>query len=341
MSILKNGVFVAIIAHSLIGASLVWDKILLRQPATRNVMNYVFWLGAMSALGVLLAVLGFHRPSASIALLAIFAGALELVSSYFYYAALAAGEASQALAIMGGFSPLATALIALPLLKQPFGESSLTGFALMVTGGFVMFFSEKTDVKSMLPLVLLASGFFGLTNVLQKMVFDATDFVTGFVLFTVGTFLCTLLLLARKTWREQIFESSEKSSPKSRFWYFVNRFISGVGSFLVFFAISRASPAIVDAISGVRYAIIFIGAYVITKWKPSWLSEQFSGWTLTGKIIATLLVVAGLVLVSMGDEGGTYSASSPTPAATIQQPIQRCGVMCSFKTYLASNVSIG
>ena len=170
-----------------------------------------------------------------------------------------------------------------------------------------MFFSEKTDMRRILPSVLLASGFFGLTNVLQKMAFDETDFVSGYILFTIGTFLASLLLLVPKSWREQIFETSKEAPPERRFWYFTNRFVSGVGSFLTFFAISRADPAIVDAISGVRYAIVFLGAYVITKWKPDWLQEQFSGWTLAAKTIATMLVTAGLVLVSL--EGDTLAAT--------------------------------
>lgn len=310
MGIVQNGVIIAIVAHGLIGASLVWDKILLRQPATKNVLNYVFWLGAMNTLGLLMVILGFHTPRASVILLGLLAGALELVANYFYYAALAAGEASQAPAIMGGFSPLATALFGLVLLKRPLGNNSELGFTLMVGGGFLMFFSEKTDLKRMIRLVLLASALFGLTNVLQKIVFNATDFVTGYVLFSIGVAIASFLLLTRKSWRDQIFESSEQAPPKSRFWYLMNRFVSGVGSFLVFFAISRANPAIVDAISGVRYVLTFLGAYLITKWKPDWLSEQFSGWTLAAKTIATALVVAGLVLVSMQQSGEPVALAS-------------------------------
>src|SRR5581483_9415399 len=48
-------------------------------------------------------------------------------------------------------------------------------------------------------------------------------------------------------------------APKNRFWYFVNRFLAGVGSFLVVYAISRTSPELVQAISGVRYAIVVPG----------------------------------------------------------------------------------
>src|SRR5690348_10598906 len=108
MAFIHSGVLMAIVAHGLIGVSLLWDKILLRKPATQNLLSYVFWLGAMSIFGVILAFFGFHMPALGTALLAFGAGALQLVAVFFYYAALKRGEASESLAIMGGFSPVAT-----------------------------------------------------------------------------------------------------------------------------------------------------------------------------------------------------------------------------------------
>jgi len=300
MGFLTNGILIAAIAHGLIGITLIWDKILLQRPATKNLANYVFWMGAMSVLGVLLIPFGFRLPSARMACLAVATGVVHLSAIWFYYAALKQGEASEALAVMGGFAPLATALIAIALLAKPLGGESLPAFALMVAGGFVMFASERLNWRRLLPSVLLSAGLFGLTNVLQKIVFNATGFVTGYVLFTMGTFLGALALLIRPLWRRQILRHSEKAPPKSRLWYFVNRFLSGVGSFLIFFAISRSDPAIVSAIAGVRYTVIFVGAYVVTTWKPEWLREDFHGGILIGKSIATGLIVAGLVLAGIG-----------------------------------------
>jgi len=302
---LHNGIFVAIIAHSLIGISLVWDKVLLKRPETRNLLSYVFWLGFISIFGLALIPFGFHMPSWGLAALAFWTGVIHLAANYFYYAALKAGEASQTLAIMGGFSPIATALIAIPLLKNPLGAGMLPGFILLVLGGFVMFGSERLDLRRVLPYVLLASGTFGLVNVLQKVVFDRTNFVSGYVFFTLGTFAGAVGLLLRKSWREQIFENSEKAEPSSRFWYFVNRFMSGVGSFLLFYAISRTSPAIVEGITGLRYVFIFLGAYGITKIRPAWLQENFRGVVLAGKAIATIMVVLGLILVGIKSGGQT------------------------------------
>ena len=100
----------------------------------------------------------------------------------------------------------------------------------------------------------------------------------------------------------------------------MNRFLSGVGSFLIFYAISLAHPAIVDSISGVRYAVIFVGVYLLTKFRPEILKEGFSPRELATKSIATCMVVAGLVLVGMngGSAGSSGSTPKKTPVTTIQ-----------------------
>ena len=300
-----NGILIAIVAHGMIGISLVWDKILLKKQGMKNLLSYVFWLGAISIFGVVVAFFGFRLPPLRYVAMGFSAGVLDLVASYFYYAALKAGEASEELAAMGGFGPVATALIAIPLLRSPIG-GDLIGFIVMTIGGFIMFFASKVPLKKMLPKILLASVAFGMTNVLQKIVFDHTNFATGFVFYTLGTFIGAMALLVPPSWRKQIFVHSEEAPPTSKIGYMMNRFLAGLGSFLVVFAISRTSPAMVEAISGVRYVIIFLGAYAITKWKPSWFKEDFRGWVLLAKVVATALVIAGLVLVGLhGGHGGT------------------------------------
>jgi uncharacterized membrane protein len=299
-SIFQNGIFIAILAHTVIGLSLVWDKILLENPETQDIVNYVFWLGAMSILGLLLIPFGFHTPTWHVTWLAFSAGAIQLAANYFYYDALKLGEASQALAIMGGFTPLFTYLIAIPLLREPLAGASVAGFALLVAGGFVMFSSEKMNVRVIVPLIIWAAGTFGLSSVLQKMAFDETNFVSAYVIFTIGTFAGALFFLIRKKWREEIFRTSEQASPRSKELYFINRFFNGVGSFLIFFAISRTSPAIVSAISGLRYAIVFVGVYYVTRFHSEWLREEYRGWPLISKTLGTLLVIIGLVFISLG-----------------------------------------
>lgn len=304
----QNGALMALIAHGLIGISLVWDKVLLKNPGTKNLYSYVFWLGAISVFGVILVGFGYKSLPLWLAAIAFVAGALDLVASYFYFAALKAGEASDTLAIMGGFAPVATALFALLLLSNQMSRMQLLGFALMTAGGFVMFFSEKLPLKKILPPVLLASVLFGLVNVLEKLVYNHTNFVTGYVWFTMGTFVGSMAMLTPPSWRKRIFSESHQSTPRNRFWYFVNRFMAGVGSFLIFYAISLTHPAVVNAMSGVRYAIVFIGAYLLTRFRPLWLKEDFTGWELATKTAGTVLVIAGVVVVGLA--GGKTSATA-------------------------------
>ena len=313
MAVLHSGTLMAVIAQGMIGLSLLWDKILLRKPATQNLISYIFWMGAMSVFGIILAAFGFHWPAWWVALLAFASGALQLAGIYFYYEALKRGEASEALAVMGGFAPLATALVAWGLLGTPIGHHSIVGFALMVLGGFVMFLAEKPDFPQLIWPVVLASGTYGLVNVAEKIAFIHSNFITAYVFFTMGTFASSMGLLLRPSWRRQIFEntgqdpSPKEGGPSSRFWYFVNRFVNGLGSFLVYYAISLTSPAVVDAIGATRYVIIFLGAYAITRWIPRWLREDFHGTVLVGKAAATVLVAAGLVLESLGGAARSQS----------------------------------
>jgi drug/metabolite transporter (DMT)-like permease len=319
---INNGVFMALIAHGLIGISLVWDKVLLKQPETKDLKSYVFWLGAISIFGLILIPFGFTMPPLWVAGLSFGTGALQLVAVYYYYAALKSGEASQTLAVMGGFSPVFTALFGIPLLKKQLGGASLIAFALLTAGGFVMFFAERVPRRKMLVLVITASVLFGWVNVLDKVVYDNTNFVSGYVFFTLGTFAGAMAILLPRSWRNDIMTESEQAEPINRFWYFFNRFVAGVGSFLTYYAISLTNPALVDAITAVRYVIIFLGAYLLTKLRPQWLCEIFTGRVLVGKAVATLMVVAGLVVLGYWGKsaGGASTAHLALPRATASRP---------------------
>jgi len=301
-ALLRNGILIAAVAHGLIGVSLVWDKVLLQRRGTQNLFAYVFWLGAISIFGLALIPFGFHMPAWNVAAIGFSAGILDLVASYAYYAALKAGEASDELAAMGGFAPVATAVFSIPLLQSAFGGEFI-GFALMTAGGFAMFFAERRPLKAMLPRILAASACFGLTNVLQKITFSSVGFVTGYVFFTLGTTAGSLALLVPPSWRVQIFETSHKTAPRNRFWYGMNRLIAGVGSFLVVLAVSYTRPALVESISGLRYVVIFMGAWWITRFRPFWFREDFSRRSLFIKLSGTALILAGLILVGL--HGGT------------------------------------
>jgi succinate dehydrogenase/fumarate reductase cytochrome b subunit len=78
--IILNGLLIAVIAHGLIGISLIWDKVLLKRPGTKNLLSYVFWLGAISVFGLVLIPFGFKMPSWKLAGMGFAAGLLDLIA---------------------------------------------------------------------------------------------------------------------------------------------------------------------------------------------------------------------------------------------------------------------
>lgn len=313
---IRHGAFIAAVAQSLIGISLVWDKVLLREPRIGDLLNYVFWLGAISIFGLAVIPFGFSLPTVSVMLIAFLTGILDLIATYCYYAVLKAGEASGTIALMGGFSPLATILFAYVFLAQPLAKVYEAAFVILVIAGFIMFFAEHAHLSLafLAPRVTATSVLFGLENVLQKVAFDRSGFVSGFVFISLGTFCGSMFLLMRRSWRERIFRSSAGAPPRSQVNYFANRFVSGLGSFLVFYAISLTSPAIVDALSGLRYVIVFLGVLALTILKPAILSEDFRPWVFAAKLASTILVAIGLAMLAINSgDAGVIAARAGNP----------------------------
>jgi drug/metabolite transporter (DMT)-like permease len=303
-----SGVLVAVVAHGLVGISLVWDKVLLQRKGMQSLASYVFWLGAMSIIAVVLIPFGFHMPPLKTIALAFAAAFVDLAATYFYYDALKAGEASQELAAMGGFTPIATLLFSIPLLGARL-EGQVAGFVLMTVGSFAMFIGEKLPLRQMLPRIVAAAVLFGLANVLQKIVFNEVGFISGFVCYAVGMFVAALTLLIPPAWRQQIVHPGQQPQAKNRISYFANRLVAGIGSFLVIMSISLTSPALVEAISGTRYVVVFLGAYAITRLRPRWFKEDFTTRALVIKTVGTGLVVAGLILAGLH---GRHSGGGPS-----------------------------
>ena len=56
-----------------------------------------------------------------------------------------------------------------------------------------------------------------------------------------------------------------------------------------------------EALGGLRYSIVFLAAFLLTKYRPQWLCEVFSARAVVFKSLATAAVVGGLVLVATGE----------------------------------------
>lgn len=300
-----NWLLVAVGAQIILGTSAVFDKLLLRRRFT-DPWVYTFWASVLAIFVVIfIPFFGFYAIPKSIILLAIFSGAVFSAALYFFFLALRTGEASIALPVIGGLSPLFTLLVSIPLLKGAPGPLELFGFAVLVLGSLIILGAERREFRLYIfGIALLSSFLFGVSNVLTKLVFEASPFVTGMVWQRLGGLLLVLALLVLPRLREKIRFSFQETERSNQALYLSNRIYAALGSVLVSGAIFLAHPALVDAVSSLKYAVIFLGAWLILK-------ERFGGRVLTLKVIATILIGVGILWLGLLNYVENYPVPNP------------------------------
>ena len=295
-----NWVFVAILAQIILGTALIFDKLLLRKKSI-DPYTYSFWLGVLGLFAIFLlfipvgdAVFAFNNLSADTVFWGFLAGSVFVLSMFFMFFALSKGEVSIVLPIIGAFAPVFALVFSFIFLNTGIGFGDLVAFCFMVVGGGLLLLSDIKHLQLKISLFAISSSLFlALSNVFSKLVFNGTSFINGFVLIKVGgaIFVILIFLFFKKT-RKKLKTASIEVEPKNKFLYFANRAYAAVGSVIVYIAISMAHPALVESTQGLKYVIIFFIGWFF-------LNEHFRGKVLFKKMMATILIIVGLVILGL------------------------------------------
>lgn len=314
---MTNWLLVALAAQIIIASSGVLDRVILKKRAIDPV-SYAFWFGVLGLFALVLLPFGVAAASGKIILVALFGGALFVISAYFEFVALAETEASETLTLVGAFSPVATLAMSSAFLGTSLGFFDFLGFSFLVLSGLALFFSDRKELSaSALSAIVASSVLLAAYHVISKWVFTESNFVTGFFWLKIGGVIFALLWLLAPRLRQDLWQSAEHTASRSRAIYFANRLYGAVGSLMVAWAIALSNPAIVDATQNFRYVIVMVLAWLI-------LHERFRGRALAGKIIAVFLIAIGLLWLAAGE----YARNLPPPNA--DRPI-RWGLTFSGK----------
>lgn len=280
--------FIAIIAQIILGTSAVLDKVLLKHTKI-NPAAYTFWLGLIGGFGFILLPFGGFAMSSGLIAIALLSGIFFIGGMLMLFHALAVGQASAVLPLIGALSAVSTFIFAHAFGFDALGAGDIAGFALLFAGGMLFYFSEKKEIRqAVVPFVLGAAVLFGFANITAKTVFDATSFIAGFSWIKIGGVGAAAMMLGNQAFRLHIIKNHTHILSRHRVWYLVNRFYAGIGSIIAAFAISLAHPALVDATQGFRYVIIFI----MSVWV---LRERGSRRHFFIKICALIVMIAGIL----------------------------------------------
>lgn len=296
---------ITVVAYSFHTFAVILDKFLLAQRVQKP-STYVFWVGVFGLGALILAPFDFFIPATSVITNAFISGVAFTFALFFFYIAIQAGEASRVAPVVGALSPIFVFLLSRGILGETLSRSEFVAFLVLVVGSILISLTHKKDgtrmnnhdLRNMLWLVA-ASFLFGITYVYEKAVFNETSFLNGFIWTRIGGFVGVLPFLVWSRSRESIFEAPRMAEWTTVGAFLVNKVFGALGFLLVSFAISIApSVSLVNAMQGVEYALIFLVALLVSKFRPAFLEEEITPLIVLEKTFAILLIGSALAFLA-------------------------------------------
>jgi len=295
---------VAISAYFLFAIVALVDKYLLAGPLP-NPKVYTFYVGILGLLVLLLApFVGFYYPGPFPVFLAFLSGAFFIFGLFWFYKAIWLFEVSRVVPAVGGSLPIFAFLLVyiFSLGKEKLLLSELLALLLLVAGSILITYRRGSQISlRSFQISAIAAFFLALSFVLAKYVYLALPFWTGYIWIKIGGSLAVLIfLLFSPELKRELFKVKMGLQKKTAGIFLTNQAAGAGANILQNWAIALAPlayVAIVNALQGTQHVFLLVFA-VLLSWKfPKILKEEISRKILFQKIIAILLIGAGLVLL--------------------------------------------
>ncbi len=278
---------IAIFGQIILGTAAIADKLFLRSRVSDPII-YTFWIGILGIFSATLLPFGFLHLAFPFILIGIVSGIVFILSLLALYTVLAKTDASSSLPFIAALVPLSTLPFSIVLIAAHVSGMDIVGIVFLVTGAFFFFFATQKAMRMNLILWIAGSAaLYGFSSVLQKIVFEHSNFVTGFFWAKMGEVTGALFLLLLPQLRKRILHARVKISGSSWVWYAANRVWASFGSVLLNIAIFLSHPALVQSTQSFRYVVIFTASWLV-------LHERVRGRELRLKIIATVFIAIGI-----------------------------------------------
>lgn len=291
---------ITIISYFLNAVSLLINKFLINKKIT-NPAVYAIFICLLMVFSLLLLPFDWRLPDFWQLILEVGSGFLFGAGVYWMFVSLKFGEASRVMPIIGGVQPL----IVLPLAWWWLGEDMsyrfLLALALIVVGGFIISYGGGRAEKKAYGYAIISGIVFAISIVMLKEAFNLHQgFIAPFAISRLGSvFLGLLLLISPNNWRDVWHEikTPQKESGSLFLW---GQGAGALSSILLnlAFAISVGMTAIINALQGLQYVFLLLAVVILAKKFPQILKEDVSSRVLIQKILATILIIFGLVLIA-------------------------------------------
>lgn len=286
--------------HLANAGAFIIDKILLSKAVKRPTV-YVFFIGMLGIFAFVLAPFGhFAWLESSVLVEAVVCGVTFTAALLAFFSALQRGEATRVVPFFGALIPLWTIAFARFFVGEHLTGMVWWGIALLVMGAFLITYepsANRSISAAALGLAVLGAALFAISSTMLKAVFNATEFINGFLwtrTFATLSALALLLLPAtRQAVRTEFFGKGERPPAL----LIVGQTLGAAGFFLLSLGTKFApTVTVVNALQGVQYGFLFVFVLVMSVVAPKLIPEKMSRAIILQKIIALVALAIGLAL---------------------------------------------
>ncbi len=295
--------FIAIIGYTAQSLVFVLDKIILSKslgkPVVYTFYSTIYFFGALLAFpfGVELLNSGFDW------FMALVSGLSFGLALWTMFVAVKKGEASHINPFIGAVITIATYGMSTLFLSENLSSVQIAGMSILVFASLLLSF-EKSKKYSGVHIgflwAVISGLFFALSHVSAKYIYDIYPFLTGFVWTRATTGLLGLFVLFFPSVRKALSPKKKKSKTFAKRHKLgiivVDKLLALVAIVAIQYAIAIGSVTLVNAMSGLQFALMFIIVYLSTRFVPKVFKEYFTKKELAVQTIAVILVVLGSAL---------------------------------------------
>ncbi len=243
---------------------------------------------------------GFFRPSI-FALFGIASGITTVVAAIAYFKLMSQKDVSEMIFYIGLTTPFIL-ILSYIFLGERISASQLAGFALILLAvALISFKKEEARFKltKTLALILTVDGMWALGAVLMKFAINENSFIhsisyEGWGMALGGIGLYAFSSEIKKSFGKDIIELKKSAI----FAIGANQLFSYCGKMIEYFAYSIGPVALVSVVGGTQTFYCIFLAVVLTLMFPLTFKENISKDGLLKKIIAAIILMAGLYFIN-------------------------------------------
>ncbi|HEY4521610.1 MAG TPA: beta-galactosidase [Candidatus Paceibacterota bacterium] len=299
---MSTWLYIALIAHFLYALVFVFDKYILSRPI-KSSLSYAFYTSfAGGFIAIIIPFFEFRVLDFANIFYSLIAGAAFSWALVLFYRTLQISEASRSVPFVGALVPIATLIFSFPMGLEKLAGQHILSFIFLVGGGFLIVFGYKNDhfwSTKNLVYAIGAAFLFGFSFAVTKLVFEHTNFVSGLIWTRWGGFIFALILLFKKKWREDIFETTLISNEKTAAWFFSSKVLGAAAVILQNYAIFLGSVVLVNAMQSTQYLFLLALAAFLSMKLPKTFKESLDKAALAQKIISIIIIGIGLAILAI------------------------------------------